>query len=117
MAVLDYDPPSFQLVDKFIINITGPAGQNYTSVQTHTSVNNIAEIDLSFAVVCTNDHYGSDCGTFCVEKNDNGGHYSCDIEGNRVCKDGYQNPLTNCTQCVPLDGCCEFIVEADISPS
>ena len=71
------------------------------------------EVELSFRVSCASSYYGSSCTVFCQDSDDDiTGHYYCDDDGNRVCLDGYQNPLTNCVDCVLAEGCCEctFIV-------
>ena len=58
--------------------------------------------------ICINNYYGPNCTTFCEERDDEQGHYICDSEGNIVCRDGYNDTSTNCTECIPADGCCEF---------
>ena len=67
--------------------------------------------------VCVENYYGSNCTVFCEDSDDDiTGHYYCDDDGNRVCLDGYQNPSTNCVDCVPAEGCCEcqFVVHYTI---
>ena len=62
-----------------------------------------------FSVVCKENYFGLDCATFCEERGDELGHFTCDGEGNKVCLQGYKNPSTNCTECIPADGCCEYL--------
>ena len=39
------------------------------------------------------------CNTFCLARNDSGGHYTCDPEtGDKICLTGYEDPATNCTR-------------------
>ena len=48
-------------------------------------------------VVCKENYTGSDCGIMvCETQDDSTGHFNCDINGNKVCLPGYQNPETNC---------------------
>ena len=69
--------------------------------------NDIGLLRLSFRVTCTENFYGSDCATLCVERDDELGHYTCDSKGNIVCREGFQNPSTNCTECILAEGCCK----------
>ena len=69
----------------------------------------VGMINVSYEVACTENYFGSDCTTFCEERDDEQGHYICDSEGNIACRDGYTNTSTNCTKCIPADGCCEFL--------
>ena len=63
--------------------------------------NNIASLALSIRVVCTENYTGSDCGDMiCEPQDDSSGHFTCDINGNKVCLPGYQNPGTNCVEAV-----------------
>ena len=64
-------------------------------------------LNISYRVQCTDDFYGPNCATFCVERDDEMGHYTCDSEGNIVCREGYQDPSTNCIECIPDEGCCK----------
>ena len=70
----------------------------------------VGMINVSYevAMVCTENYFGSDCTTFCEERDDEQGHYTCGNEGNIVCRDSYTDTSTNCTECIPADGCCEF---------
>jgi hypothetical protein len=41
-----------------------------------------------------------------MDSNDTSGHYYCNpLTGDKICQDGYQNPLTNCTECKPSLNC------------
>ena len=52
------------------------------------------------------DLYGDACDVFCVGRNDSIlGHFTCDSQGQKVCLPGYQNVDSNCTECVPAEGC------------
>ncbi|XP_078363782.1 uncharacterized protein LOC144648000, partial [Oculina patagonica] len=50
---------------------------------------------ISVRVYCDADYYGADCNTYCVGRDDSGGHYKCDEStGNKVCLTGWRG--TNC---------------------
>ena len=67
-----------------------------------------ASLGLSFQVKCAVNFFGPDCNAACQGRDDALGHFTCDpVNGRTVCLPGYQNLATNCTECVPLDGCCE----------
>ena len=63
---------------------------------------------LSFQVTCALNFFGVDCNSTCEGRDDALGHFTCDpLTGNRVCLPGYQNIAANCTDCLPLNGCCK----------
>ena len=63
--------------------------------------NNIASLALRTRVVCKQNYNGFDCGNMiCEPQGDSSGHFTCDINGNKVCLPGYQNPGTNCVEAV-----------------
>ena len=66
-------------------------------------------IRLAFQLSCEENFYGEDCTIFCVGKNDESGHFTCNNEGRIECLEGFQNPLTNCTECTLAEGCCKYI--------
>ena len=46
---------------------------------------------------CIQDYYPQGtCDTFCQPRNDSGGRFTCDDDGDRVCLPGYENPSRNC---------------------
>ena len=57
-----------------------------------------SSIELRSRISCDSNYYGSVCGTFCLETNNESGHYVCDINGNKICTDGYKEPRSNCTE-------------------
>ena len=65
--------------------------------------NSIARIIIyRLAITCKIGYTGSNCGVEeCVPRNDETGHFTCDISHNRVCLPGYQNPATYCIDQVP----------------
>ena len=97
------------LVDEFVIspNISSTS-HTFSDTNSYSGVNDIAHIQLAFRLTCSADHYGPDC-SYCVDTNDETGHYSCDTDtGNKVCLEGYQIPMTDCTECAPTPNCSEY---------
>ena len=113
--VIDFDGleqslNSNDLVDRFIINKNDiTLGAGFQGSVRYDGMYGFGFFDLSFRVKCLANFYGADCGLFCRARNDSQGHYSCDNDGNRVCLEGFEDPLTNCIQrCTPAAGCCEL---------
>ena len=97
-------------VDLFFIDI---GINNYPNIPaTYIGEEGIGRITLSLMIRCPEIHYGPDCATFCMERDDELGHYTCDREGDIVCREGYQDPSTICTNCVPSEGCCKLAASA-----
>ena len=84
-----------KLVDRFIINQNITVGENFSTSTNHSGEFNFGHFVLSFRVTCTENFFGSDCATFCVERDNELGHFTCDSEGNIVCREGYTGE--NCT--------------------
>ena len=100
---------SSDTVDNIIIS--PDISSNATFSETMTYSGNFSHLQLAFRLTCGPDsyHYGPHC-TYCVDTNDTTGHFSCDpVTGSRVCLEGYQNPLTNCIECIPGQNCGKFI--------
>ena len=95
-------------VDIFLIKIPTTLSQS-TNATFFMGQKGYGKIALKWRLRCTENHYGSNCATFCMERDDELGHYTCDSEGDIVCREGYQDPATNCTQCVPAEGCCKLV--------
>ena len=61
---------------------------------------------VSFSLTCRANFYGSDCTVHCrPADSDELGHYSCLSDGRIQCLEGYRNETSNCTECVPAEGC------------
>ena len=65
-----------------------------------TGIYNHGNFELSFRLNCTQNYFGPDCATFCIERDSQLGHYTCGSDGSFVCREGYADPSTNCTRCV-----------------
>lgn len=74
-------------------------GAGYTRPVDYEGDYKLAIISLSFQVICAENYYGPDCGTYCRLMDDDPGHYTCCSEGNQA---------TNCTECVTAPNCCEL---------
>ena len=114
MRVDDIDPTTGvdagdDLVTRFNVDLVNLSVSTAFIEGDYIGDNGIGLLRLSFRVTCTENFYGSDCATFCVERDDELGHYTCDSEGNIVCREGFQNPSTNCTECILAEGCCKSI--------
>lgn len=99
----DVDSHSDEL-DTFIIhpNIT-LTNTAFSSSVMYSGSNDVASIELAYRLSCSEGYYGTDCSLYCVDTNDETGHYSCNsTTGSKVCLDGYQNTLANCTECIQL---------------
>uniref|UniRef100_A0A1I8JP98 Delta-like protein n=1 Tax=Macrostomum lignano TaxID=282301 RepID=A0A1I8JP98_9PLAT len=62
-----------------------PFGDLSAPTEVHLVDNGMAAGQIS--VQCEVHYYGSDCSKFCQPRSDyNGGHYYCDMDGNKICK-------------------------------
>lgn len=97
------------LVDLFLIELNGTATASNESVSATTmhyaGLRGGATLEMSAAVSCESGFYGASCD--CQGRDDATAHFTCNVAGERVCLEGYQNLATNCTECVPAEGCCE----------
>lgn len=101
---------SSDVVDNIIISpdISAVPSPNDSFSDTMTYSGNFSRLQLAFRLICGPDHYGPDC-SHCVDTNDTTGHFFCDPVTGRVCLDGYQDPLTNCTECAPATSCSKLM--------
>ena len=63
-----------------------------------TGEHGTAQIIIHMFYRCAVNFYGSSCATYCQERDDDTGHYSCASDGSRQCLNGYTDPMTNCTK-------------------
>ena len=96
--------PGENIIERISIDVDPIPGDGYSPATFYNGEGGFGIIQLRFEVACMENYFGSDCGTFCEERDDAQGHYTCDSEGNRVCRDGYQNPETSCT-CILGETC------------
>ena len=54
-------------------------------------------------VKCSANYYNTTCTTFCRPRDDQFGHYTCGLNGEKVCLAGWQG--SNCEQAICKPGC------------
>ena len=101
MVRLDDDdhPDSDDLIDRVVVNMTLGVSDSFTSIVRYNGWYNRANMQMSFRVRCQTNYYGATCDRLCVPRDDSGGHYTCDEDGNRVCLSGYTDTSSLCTVC------------------
>ena len=96
VRVDDNDAPlSPDLIDRVIINANLAAGSSI-SATTYTGFYGKATMRMAVSVRCDTNFYGSNCVRYCAPRDDSTGHYTCDGNGNIVCRSGWTNAATNC---------------------
>ena len=84
-------------LDDIFIDRTLEVSSNFTELEVYTGELNRVTVQMRFRVMCQQDYYGVDCGTFCVAQNDNmNGHYTCNSDGSFRCLEGFTNPQNDC---------------------
>ena len=95
--VVDYLALDFSLSPGETLDNQKLSGHHFGSDVTFT---------VSFSLTCRANFYGSDCTVYCrPADSDELGHYSCLSDGRIQCLEGYRNETSNCTECVPAEGC------------
>lgn len=85
------------LIDEVIVEV--PSTLQTVHSMTVAGEHGIVSLVLSYTLRCSNNYYSDDCTVYCVPQDDDGGHYTCDSEtGEKICRDGWQNPDTLCTE-------------------
>ena len=91
-GLTDDDP-----VDTFIVHqtlsSTSPTRKTTFTGQRQTKP---TTLDLSFTVQCDPNFYGARCSVYCQDTNSESGHYTCGSSGERVCLEGWTNPVQHC---------------------
>ncbi|XP_033126303.1 delta-like protein 1 [Anneissia japonica] len=92
-AVYDSDSTnSNDLVDKYYENILFALDGKWNSKRI-VGVQSVMEI--KYRAGCKTGYYGKNCITYCVSRNDERGHYTCNpVTGGKVCGEGWEGP--NC---------------------
>ena len=49
-----------------------------------------SRLEYEYRMVCSPHYYGADCDTLCRPRDDQFGHYTCGLEGEKVCLDGWE---------------------------
>jgi hypothetical protein len=106
VIVIDVDRDTLDdTVDAILIHIHPTSLRRYSNPQDFAGEYGFGTITARYRVDCGNNFFGEDCSVLCVDSDSAEGHYRCNRQGSRVCLDGYQDPSSNCTQCVPAIGC------------
>lgn len=100
-----------QLIDRVIIELFLSVDESPLAFLGAGEQGTISALVSSVSVACEGGFFGADCNTFCIKRDDSTGHFECGADGSIVCLAGYQNPATNCTECVPAPNCCALIEE------
>ena len=101
----------FIVIEQVLLSSTNPPAP----LVNYTGRFNVATAEMAFSVACTYDFFGESCDLPCPSgRNDSLGRYRCDGNGSRACLEGYRDIETNCTTCIPLDGCCESLCNVAI---
>lgn len=102
--------PPGDLIDViFVDSVSVAASTPQSPVREYSGNLSRVTLGLSFRVTCAVNFFGPDCNSVCQSARDDSlGHFTCDpVDGSsRVCLQGYQNITADCTECIPLDGCC-----------
>ena len=88
-------PLSNPVIDEFYYD---GAVAPITDVIPLTGEHGTAQIIVQMFYRCAINFYGSSCATYCQERDNDRGHYSCTSDGSRQCLNGYTDPTTNCTK-------------------
>ena len=80
-------------LDNIFIDQTLEVNSGFTQLEEYTGLLNRVTIQMRLRVMCQQDYYGADRGTFCVAQNDDmNGHYTCNSDGSIQCLEGFENP-------------------------
>lgn len=102
--------PEGALIDTIIVHeLTLSPDDPLTNSAVYMGVYGLVALEMRFQVSCAINYYGSDCSTICMPVDDSTGHYRCTQNGTIECLSGYQNAQSNCTECIPAEGCCKFL--------
>ena len=80
------------LIDNFSIPLELKPLNYFSSPIDINGAFDIGSFTIAYRIQCGANYYGPDCSVFCRSA----GHYTCDINGDKVCNEGYTNPLNDC---------------------
>ena len=105
IKVLDFDNSNPEdCIDIFFIDIiTNTTIPTFSDPTTFPGKYSRGNIELSYRLSCNENYYGPDCATFCMERDDDLGHYICSSNGSIVCRPDYEDPSTSCTSCASTE--------------
>ena len=97
--------------DALVVELTvpislNPASDNSQPVTIYQNPSGQGQfLRLAFQLTCAENFYSEDCSRFCLGRDDEGGHYSCDETGAIICLEGFEGD--NCMQCILAPECCK----------
>lgn len=92
--------------ERFFMDINVQVSNNFTEVVSDSDAISPGVLSVRFKAECDEDLYGPDCDISCVPRDDENGHFACDVQGSRVCLRGYCEEVGNsCIQ--ECDECAE----------
>ena len=96
----DADNNKYEFADRLNIALTGFAiSPAFSSPSIHNSEYGLFNFTLSYRFYCADNYYGDDCAMYCMQTDNELGHYACDPQsGKKICLAGYALPEANCTQ-------------------
>ena len=98
IIVMDNSGNSDSLIEKiYIYEETSVNSEISASATSYSGLGSSGELTAQFQVICTPNHYGSDCSTFC--QNGTGDNFTCDENGSRVCLAGWTDTDSYCQTC------------------
>ncbi|KAF7668932.1 hypothetical protein LDENG_00269360 [Lucifuga dentata] len=103
LEALDYDnetSDSGQLIERVLLSSMLNPGEQWQTYRHHGRTLSL-EYRLRFR--CDSSYYGPFCNKFCRARDDFFGHFGCDPNGSKVCKDGWTGP--DCSKPVCKQGC------------
>ena len=96
----DFPATTFDFLDNIFVDRSKTVSNVYSTVETIWGERNKVGVDIRFRVRCVQHFYRADCTQYCLARNDNNGHYTCNQEdGSKICNSGYEHPETNCVDC------------------
>ena len=96
IRVIDSDDNADDHVDDIYVDISLTPSSSFTSTSRYNGDHGNGVIHLSFRVRCAASFFLDDCSHFCQPTNDSSGHYTCGVNGELICLEGWQDTATNC---------------------
>ena len=96
IRVIDSDYNAGDHVDDIYAEISLTPSSSFTSTRRYSGDHGNGVIHLSFRVQCTASFFLDDCSRFCQPRDDSSGHYTCGVNGQLSCLEGWQDTATNC---------------------
>lgn len=97
VRVRDQDSPDADdLIDRVVINSNLAAGSSI-SARNYLGIYSKVTMRMAVTILCNTNFYGSDCTRVCIPRDDSSGHFTCDSNGDIVCRPGWTNVASMCT--------------------